>query len=173
MGTLDNFDKFYSKYTGITESVTRIRHNMKPRFKVSIRSKDDISILGSEIGEKFREGISILSESLDKVLREAIEANVWRFRNDTRDIISSGRLLGSQQVNVSGDKIRISYGVPYAGLIHYGGYIKPYSNSSDIRVIYLPPRPWVANVLSGKFSNYEIELIYRDIMARILRRYGI
>lgn len=105
---------------------------------------------------------------LDRILREAISAGIWRLRNGgTGDIIDSGELLRSQAVTVSGSSIQISYDVPYAALIHYGGYIVPYG-SVNRRPIYIPPRPWVALVLSSQFNGYDLTEIYSDIIKRII-----
>lgn len=109
---------------------------------------------------------------LDTVLREAISANEWRTRNGIDDIIDTGELRNSSNISITGSsgrsKISISYDVPYAALVHYGGYIVPWGNSRAKR-IYLPPRPWVADVLGGHFSGFNPSDVYRQIILRTIQ----
>jgi hypothetical protein len=113
-------------------------------------------------------GISEFANILDNILREAISAQIWAERNGTSDIIDSGELLNSSRVNVtSNSRISIQYDVPYAALVHYGGYIRPYGNQ-NADLVYLPPRPWVQTVLESQFNSYSMVRIYSDIMRRLL-----
>ena len=84
-------------------------------------------------------------------------------------VYSSGRLLRSGEVRVvnGSSGIEISYDVPYAGLIHYGGYITPYGSSSQQKV-YIPPRPWIAAVLNGENGLPSIK--YQEIIYDALRQ---
>lgn len=107
---------------------------------------------------------------LDGILREAINANIWRTRSGVDDIIDSGNLLKSQNISYSGSSINISYDVPYASLIHYGGYIIPYGNSG-LRPVYVPPRPWVFNVLNDLYGGFSLAETYSDIIRRILSKF--
>ena len=127
---------------------------------------------GLSKARKLREGLKESPKEfaaiLDKILREAINAGIWRLRNGgTGDIIDSGKLLGSQRVISDGSSIQISYGVPYAGLIHYGGYIVPYGDRKQ-RPIFIPARPWVSTVLGSQFNGYDMDRIYADIIERII-----
>lgn len=106
---------------------------------------------------------------LDAVLRDAINSSIWRTRNGKDDIISSGELLDSGNVELTGSSgISIEYDVPYAALVHYGGYIVPYGNSRANRV-YLPPRPWVADVLAGKVNGFNPSEVYYQIIIRMIQ----
>ena len=104
---------------------------------------------------------------LDQVLQEAISASIWRTRNGVDDIIDSGDLSRSLEISRTANGLVISYDVPYANLIHYGGYIVPYGNTNAQRV-YIPPRPWVATVLSGRYGGFDPEDVYFRIITRLL-----
>lgn len=120
-----------------------------------------ISDLSSQVsGDEF-------SKILDEVLKEAISSSIWRTRNGVNDIVSSGDLRDSSKITNTGNNLRISYDVPYANLIHYGGYIVPYGNTNAGR-IYIPPRPWVATVLGGRFNGFDPEDVYLQIISRLL-----
>lgn len=109
------------------------------------------------------------SDILDKVLQDAIKSSIWATRNGVDDIISSGELLRSGTVSISNaNSISISYDVPYASLVHYGGYIIPYGNSRANRV-YIPPRPWVAEVLAGQYAGFNPIDVYREIIIRTIQ----
>lgn len=159
----------------INPSVKDFRYEIKGTSKIDIgtriRSDSRAARIGDNINRDLRNSVTELRDRIDRILIEAINANIYRTRNGTDDIVLSGRLLSSQSVTVNGSSIDISYSVPYAALVHYGGYITPYGSENASR-IYLPPRPWVTNVLSGNFSGYEITNIYRDIITRIISRYG-
>lgn len=109
---------------------------------------------------------------LDTVLKEAIASSEWRTRNGIDDIIDTGALRNSGNISVTGSSgnfsLEINYDVPYAALVHYGGYIVPWGNSRAKR-IYLPPRPWVTTVLSGQFGNFNPTDVYRQIILRMIQ----
>lgn len=106
---------------------------------------------------------------LKAALDQALKSSVWSTRSGTADIFDSGELLSSGSVTVSENGITIAYDAPYAALVHYGGYIHPYGNTSA--KVYLPPRPWVESVLNGggpvpefdflKYYKEEIEAEFR------------
>ena len=77
----------------------------------------------------------------------ALRSSVWRTPGGVSDIYDTGELLASGRVTVGSDGVTVSYDAPYAALVHYGGYINPYGNTSAR--VYLPPRPWVDSVLNG------------------------
>lgn len=136
------------------------------KAKVSSRINTDIKNLSNQIERSPEE----LAGVLDVILREAISANIWSTRNGSQDIIDSGELLRSQEVIYSGSSIRIRYGVPYAALVHYGGYIIPYGNAGA-RPVYIPPRPWVYDVLNNQFNGFDLSGVYYDIVKRILSKF--
>lgn len=107
----------------------------------------------SQGGQEFRKDIEI---SLDRIpsyivetLRPALDAALdasWNWRTGSRDIVDTGALKNSLSISTSGNKISISYSSPYAGITHYGGYIRPYGNPYA-EPVYLPARPWIDAVL--------------------------
>ena len=102
-----------------------------------------------EYGEEvIKEQMDDIAMQLRVALDAAIEAPVWSFPGGARDIVDTGKLKASALVSVSGLGISVSYGAPYAMLVHNGGYIFPYGNKKA-RPIYLPPRPWIRSVLYG------------------------
>lgn len=90
---------------------------------------------------------SRIQVDLKEALDQALKSSVWSTKNGSADIFDSGELLSSGSVSISESGITIAYDAPYATLVHYGGYIHPYGNTSAR--VYLPPRPWVESVLNG------------------------
>lgn len=90
---------------------------------------------------------SRIQVDLKAALDEALRSSVWPTNNGVSDIYDTGELLSSGSIEISQSGITIAYDAPYAALVHYGGYIYPYGNTST--KVYLPPRPWVESVLNG------------------------
>lgn len=116
----------------------------------------------------FEEGIDranqIIAQRLGEALDDALESAVWGWREGgSRDIIDTGKLKRSRQIVVEGKNIRISYDVPYAGLVHFGGYILPYGNEYAEK-IYVPGRPWLDSVIlgGGPVPKFDFESIYEQ-----------
>lgn len=108
-----------------------------------------------------------IARDLKSALDEAILSPSWRTASGTGDIFETGELLESGTVTVSRSGVTIAYDAPYAALVHYGGYITPYGNTTE--KVYLPPRPWVQSVLDGgngipafNFARYYEEEIRRE-----------
>lgn len=94
-------------------------------------------------------------------LTEAVQEKTWDWPRDTqrqngayvtkgmRDIVDTGNLDKSKKLNTSFGKtqsrLTVRYTAPYAGLVHWGGYITPYGNPKA-RAVYLPPRPWIKGI---------------------------
>jgi hypothetical protein len=146
----------------------RLSGKIKISGKTRISSRTDSRL--AQILRKLESKDSSLEFGLilDQVLKEAISSNIWSTRNGTDDIIDSGALKESGNIKITAQGLEIEYDVPYAALIHYGGYIIPYGNTNAGKV-YIPPRPWVATVLSSGFSDFNPALVYRDIILRILK----
>lgn len=168
MSNFTSFTSFTSLdiFSGIDNKIT-ISGGINARIKSGLSVKTSSSI--TELPKRLQRTPEEMVRILDEVLREAINANVWSTRNGVDDIIDSGKLLNSQSLVYSGSSIQIRYSAPYAALIHYGGYIVPYGNVLA-RPVYIPPRPWVADVLSGQFGGIDLGVIYGDIIRRVLSR---
>ncbi len=94
---------------------------------------------------------------------------MWAWRDGgARDIIDTGKLKASRKITVEGRRIDISYDVPYAGIVHFGGYILPYGNPNAEKV-YLPARPWVDSVAlgGGPVPKFDFERIYAETIEKV------
>lgn len=100
-----------------------------------------------EARKAFKQALQIIANDLWATLDENMEANVWSWTDDTRDIIDTGALRDSGRVYVDGDDIVITYSEEYAALVHFGGYIKSGFNP-EVQIVY-PARPWVQATLTG------------------------
>ena len=108
-----------------------------------------------------------IAVDLKAALDEALRSNVWSTSSGTSDIYETGELLQSGSVTINQSGVTIAYDAPYAALVHYGGYINPYGNTTQ--KVYLPPRPWVDSVMRGgngikafDFARYYEEEILRE-----------
>jgi hypothetical protein len=145
------------------------------RASVDINTKitDDGNRL-QKIGQQVERAISSANETISQRLADALDqamrSQVWGTSGGNADIIDSGALSASLNVTVSGTQINVSYGEPYANLVHYGGYILPYGNAS-LEKVYVPPRPWVQSVLQGggPVPRFDFESIYRQAIAQVFR----
>jgi hypothetical protein len=108
-----------------------IELNLQPKVKRAIES-----------------GLQNVKLEATRLLPIAMQSGSWGFSGGNRDIVDTGELMRSMQVTISGTSIEITYGEPYAALMHYGGYIQPYGNKSA-KPVYLPGRPWVDAVMGG------------------------
>lgn len=88
-----------------------------------------------------------IATDVKTALDAAMHSEVWQLGNSAADIYDTGELLESGTVTVSSDGITIAYSAPYAALVHFGGYISPYGDTSSR--VYLPARPWIDAVLRG------------------------
>lgn len=113
----------------------------------------------------------IIADMLAIALDEAMESVVWMWSDGaSRDIIDTGALKKSRTITVEGPRIMISYNLPYAALVHYGGYVLPYGNRNAQRV-YLPGRPWVQSVVlgGGPIPRLNFEEIYEQAIERAFK----
>lgn len=111
-----------------------------------------------------------ISGQLERLSKEATQYNlrssIWQWPRTTvrkngsvvsspRDIVDSGYLASkdswSSKFTQKGVTISYKNTAPYAGLMHYGGYIR---TSNGGRSAYIPPRPWAAVVWSGVSKEY-------------------
>jgi phage gpG-like protein len=117
--------------------------------------------------------LSNSTRKVDSQVKEAMQANmnsvIWSWPRETnrksggivgspRDIIDTGNLASRNYVRISyttrGASITVGNNSPYAGIVHFGGYITPYGDRSK-RPVFIPGRPWIgvaigtASVSSG------------------------
>lgn len=153
-------------FSGIKSSEFTTVSNYRPRLKLINKSVPDIKRLTLSIDKAMVRAILELSDNIQRNLALAITSSIWRTNSGISDIYLSGNLLESGSISASTNGISISYDVPYAALIHYGGYITPYGNSRATKV-YIPPRPWIQAVLNG--TNGLPEIDYGQIIYSALR----
>jgi hypothetical protein len=111
-----------------------------------------------------------IAADLKQALDDALRSNVWSTRSGAADIYETGELLASGNVVINESGLTIAYDAPYAALVHFGGYIHPYGNTSA--KVYLPPRPWVQSVLSGggPVPQFDFQQYYTQEIAAAFRR---
>lgn len=117
-------------------------------------------LTGMEEGVKIAN--EIIAQKLGEALDAAIDSAVWKWRDGgPRDIYDTGKLKASRNISINSNKIVITYDVPYAGIVHFGGYILPYGNP-NAKKVYLPARPWIDSVVigGGPVPKFDFESIY-------------
>jgi hypothetical protein len=143
-----------------------------PGFNVGLKlSGVDAADLLTDLDEATALAAKLVAERLGEALDQAISAAVWAWdTGGTRNIIDTGKLMASRQITVTGNRIDIQYNVPYAGLVHYGGYILPYGNVNASKV-YLPGRPWLESVVlgGGPVPEFNYEEIYAQAIEQAFR----
>lgn len=123
---------------GIKHSLTGKAGNIESSFVEFAKQK------GTEVAERFSESLELeLKTKLDAALRAS-----WGWISGSRDIIDTGELAKSFSISTGSNGVRFSYDSEYAGLVHYGGYIRPYGNP-NAELVYLPARPWIDVVLGN------------------------
>jgi phage gpG-like protein len=111
-----------------------------------------------------------IAVDLKQALGDALRSGVWSTRTGAADIYETGELLTSGSVAVNENGLTIAYDAPYAALVHFGGYIHPYGNTST--KVYLPPRPWVQSVLNGggPVPQFDFQQYYTQEITAAFRR---
>ena len=117
-------------------------------FKKEIDEFIDPALIEDMAEEEMNALMEKLKQDVGKALDKAIMSPIWAWRDGTRDIYDTGRLMSSKLIIVTPLALTVSYSVPYANIIHNGGYIQPYGNPAA-RPVYLPARPWITAVLDG------------------------
>lgn len=120
---------------------------LNPTITLDVRSSD-IDVIRRKMIKAINRASALIAIDLPAALDEALRRGVWETPSGRADIVDTGELLESGSVTITNDSIKIAYDTPYSALVHYGGYIVPYGNSSRDKV-YLPPRPWINAVLNG------------------------
>lgn len=135
-------------------------------FFSDVRFTNDIDLkLDSRIKQALDNASKELVAEASRLLPMAMRSSSWGFSGD---IVDTGRLMRSMNVSMSGSRLQISYDEPYAGIVHYGGYILPYGNK-DAAPVYIPARPWIEAVLegSGPVESIDYEAIYQRAFAQV------
>ena len=144
--SLKSFGAVFEAYDGIKGKSTT-----KVKLKVNQGRIQKILSISEKFPDAaikaFRQSMKIIANDLHATLDDAMEANVWSWHDDMRDIIDTGNLRDSGRVTVDGDDIVIKYDEEYAAIVHYGGYIKS-GYDPDVSIFY-PGRRWVTSVLTG------------------------
>lgn len=141
--------------------VLKGRGGSQPILRVEVKNSGAAEIR-SRMAAAISRASAVVAVDLKAALDEAIRSDVWQTTKGRADIVETGELLRSGSVIITSNEIKIVYDAPYAGLVHYGGYILPYGNESRDKV-YLPPRPWVDAVLNGTsgIAKFDFDRYYR------------
>lgn len=170
MAKTSNFDKVFKE---ITDAAKDEIDGFRYGFEISppILSSKGIKISSSEIKDVISSKVNlVLSKFTQIVISELTirikEAFYQVWPSTSSDIISSGELLDSLNIQITTKGLSITFDAPYASIIHYGGYIVPYGNKNAERV-YLAPRPFLDVILgraNGPVSSYD----FQDALTRAI-----
>lgn len=111
--------------------------------------------------------IKYLGDALDV----AMNSSIWAWKEGgNRDIVDTGALRDSLQISKEGNTLTIEYDMPYAALIHYGGYIIPYGDPKN-KPVYIPARPWLDSVVfgGGPIDQFDFDAMYDKAFKEVLR----
>ena len=138
----------------------------KLRTKTKVRGRFPDITLSSDVGAAGQR----LQADFDAFLQQAESRYLDIIKQDLSasvtakllqyGLVDTGALRDSLDVILEKNGLVISYNVPYANLMHYGGYIQPYGNP-NAQPVYLPGRPWVEDALNG----YDYESAYLRALA--------
>ena len=128
--------------------------------------KDAEQYINSKMQSATTEVINKLADALDK----AMMSNVWNTNSGAADIIDTGKLLASRNINYSNGTLTISYDVPYFGIVHFGGYMQPYGNI-NAKKVYIPARPWITYTLygGGPVPKFDFEAAYKQALGGLVK----
>lgn len=138
------------------------KYGVKAKIKLTNYKANDFE---RDLSKAAKQANQVIANSLGEALDAAMLSSEWAF---DRDIIDTGRLRDSLRITTTPGGIAIDYNVPYAALVHYGGYITPYGNKK-LEKVYIPGRPWVESVLrgGGPVPKFDFEGIYRDAIRSV------
>ena len=135
--------------------------------KVKAKDQSDKKLrakANSAIVKGVQKGMKNGEVALGQALDSAIDSNIWSWPRSTvrtngetaggtRNIVDTGRLKSSRKLTQTFGSthagMKIAYGAPYAGIVHYGGVVQPYGNKNAATVL-IPGRPWISSVLRGE-----------------------
>jgi hypothetical protein len=152
------------------QSVTWTGTGLLGRVKIAFASKAEAAAAKAALEEAIDYANSKAQDAVREALDLAVSSSAWGWRDGSRDIVDSGTLRDSLQFERDGDGFSFYYTAPYAALVHYGGYIKPYGNPK-IDAVYIPGRPWVDAVMEGggPVPVVNLDAIYDEAVTRAFR----
>ena len=139
----------------------------KPKIKFSSNIKKERIAFSSKLTKSFQGAMFKTEKTISYWLDEAMEESTWTWSGSTirsngttvsspRNIVDTGKLKNSKKITtsfgVTQGKYAVRYDAPYANLVHFGGYIQPYGNSSASSV-YVPGRPWITLVFREDMND--------------------
>jgi len=177
--TVKNLESFEKKILNVTGSAqgSKKRYSIPlPKFSFKGEGFKDVLSFFKEFPKASRkahsETMALLAVDIKEALDAAMDADVWDWISDTRDIIDTGALKASGKVEYipASETLSISYDEDYAAIVHFGGVITSGWNP-DVQIIY-PARPWVTAVIEGGYAvpKFEFEKRYLEYFIDILIR---
>ena len=133
------FSKFAQKWDDLEISTTGqmgITFDMK-----DITTKTALKDWRAQITENMVKSLYGAIPEVGRLLDDALESPVWGWADGTRDIVDTGALKESAVIDVDGFGFVVSYTMPYAAIVHYGGVTR--------NGFVYPARPWVQAVMVG------------------------
>lgn len=171
-----SIQRLRARLSAIKSGIPRLNEELRFKipsavpFKIVIDTKEVQQLIEKisslNISEKL---LTKLEDVVDEALRDAISTSKWKaYDGTTVDIVDTGALRSSQKVQVQGNSLVITYDVPYANLVHFGGYVVPYGNSFAERV-FIPARPWTSIITDGTLDlegimAEEIRKLFQNIV---------
>jgi len=146
-------------YRSAFSSLNRDSIEYKFEGKSTVRFDESSADIQSAIESGISAGNTIAEQTLRNALNNAMSAAVWGWRDGSRDIVDTGALSRSLEIDATDDGLSVYYTSPYAALVHYGGYISPYGNK-NIAKSYIPGRPWMDAVIEGGGPVPSVDLYY-------------
>lgn len=98
---------------------------------------------GPEVSDFFKRATKIFLKIAESEIHAKLDTEII-----AQNLVDTGNLKSSLTIDLRYNVIDITYDAPYADLLHYGGYIRPYGNP-NAKKVYIPGRPWVENVLNA------------------------
>lgn len=174
-GSLKKIQDKLNKLKGTAQLLKNKKLTKAVRFKFKL-SRDD----SQKLIDTIKSAPALLDRAVDfamksmapeikQALDDAMNASVWDWKGDSRDIVDTGKLRDSALVYYRDGELQIKYGEVYAMIVHYGGYVK--SGYQPEVKIYYPGRPWIEAVVNGngpvqrypfeeRFLHFVLEYIY-------------
>ena len=154
----------FSEYQKKIKQLNNISIRQPIKAKIGLKFTCDIDLGGiiQQLSKIDDLALQIIASELPDALNNALRSNVWSGgTTGDRDIFDTGELSRSLNISMTNNGLTIGYSAPYAGIIHYGGYIVPYGNESRDKV-YISPKPWLESVAfgDGPIPGYDFQDAY-------------